>query len=106
RRPDFGVCVMYAVIRRYTGASALAIFDEVTHRQADVEALLRAVPGFAAYYVIRSGEIVSSITVCQDQAGTTESNRVAAEWIRSNVPAEAGTPPEITEGEVTIHFGA
>ena len=96
---------MYAVVRRYKGASAVAIFDEVTRRQADVEKLIRGVPGFAAYYVVRSGEIVSSITVCQDQAGTAESNRVAAEWIRANVPAEAGSPPEITEGEVTIHFG-
>jgi hypothetical protein len=97
--------VMYAVVRRYTGAPALVILDEVARRQADVEEVIRGVPGFVAYYLIRSGEIGASVTVCQDQAGTTESTRRAADWIRANVPAAAGTPPEVTEGEVMIHFG-
>jgi heme-degrading monooxygenase HmoA len=89
---------MYAVVRRYQGASQL--FEELAQRQAEVAQLLRDVPGFVDYYLFRSGDGGASVTVCADRAGTQESTRRAAEWIRQNVPAAAGTPPEITEGEV------
>jgi hypothetical protein len=74
-------------------------------RQADLEEVIRGVPGFVAYYLIHSGENGASFTVCQDQAGIAEANRRTVDWIRANVPTAAGTPPEVTEGEVTIHFG-
>ena len=38
-------------------------------------------------------------------AGTAESSRRAAEWVRQNVPNAASSPPEITEGEVLYNFG-
>ena len=93
---------MYAVIRRYQGS---AVMDAVASHQAEVEEVLRGVPGFVAYYAVRAGAGGATITVCQDQAGTTESTRRAAEWIRQNVPGAAGgTAPEVTEGEVFINF--
>jgi len=94
---------MYAVIRRYTGAAA--IFDELAQRQEEVQELLSAVPGFVTYYAIRSGDGGATITVCEDQAGTTESIRVAADWVRRRVPNAAGSPPQVTEGEVLVSFG-
>jgi hypothetical protein len=93
---------MYAVVRRYKGASAL--FDELARREQDVRSVISEVPGFTAYYLVRSGDGGASITICQDQAGTTESSKRAAEWIRQNVPAAAGQPPEITEGQVLYSF--
>jgi hypothetical protein len=45
----------------------------------------------------------ATITICEDQAGTEESVRRAAEWVRQNVQG-ADSPPEITEGEVGLHF--
>lgn len=93
---------MYVVLRRYADR---AVLDAVAARQADVEALLRGVPGFIAYYAVRTGAGGVTVTVCQDQAGTTESTRVAAEWVRQNVSA-AGSPPEVTEGETIINFSA
>jgi hypothetical protein len=93
---------MYAVIRRYQGN---VIMDAIAPRQAEVEALLRAVPGFVAYYAVRTGDGGATITVCQDQAGTAESTRRAGEWVRQNVPEAGGTgAPEVTEGEVFINF--
>ena len=93
---------MYAVVRRYQGASQL--FEELARpeRQADITQVLRGVPGFVDYYLIRSANGGASVTVCQDQAGTQESTRRAAAWVRENVPAAAGSPPEITEGEVLV----
>ena len=94
---------MYAVVRRYSGAAQL--IDELARRQADVEAVIRAVPGFVAYTLIRSGDGGgASITVCEDQAGVAESTRRAAAWVRENVPAAVGSPPEVTEGEVVYRF--
>jgi hypothetical protein len=75
-------------------------------KRADVEQLLRGVPGFRSYYAIRSGDSVATITVCDDKAGTDESIRVAADWVRQNLPAGAVNPPEITEGETYIQFSS
>jgi len=94
---------MYAVVRRYTGAAL--IFDELAQRQEEVQELLRAVPGFVTYYAIRSGDGGgATITVCEDQTGTTESVRVAADWVRRRVPNAVGSPPQVTEGEVVLTF--
>jgi hypothetical protein len=92
---------MHVVVRRYKDSK---LMDELVARRADVEALIRGVPGFEAYYLLKSTDGGASITVCQDKAGTVESTRVAADWIRQNLPAFAGAPPEVTEGETAIQF--
>ncbi len=94
---------MHVVIRRYRNAAQL--MDTLEQRRADVEQLIRGVPGFVAYYLVRSGDGGASISVYQDAAGTAESTRLAAEWIRQNAPQAAGTPPEVTEGTAVIQFG-
>ena len=53
---------MHAVVRRYRGASALN--DLLAQRSQDVEQLLRDVPGFVAYYAIRAGDELATVTVC------------------------------------------
>ena len=93
---------MYAVVRRYKGATAL--FDELARREQDVRGVIQGVPGFMAYYLVRSGDGGVTITVCQDQTGTAESTRRAADWVRQNVPAAASSPPEVVEGEVLFNF--
>jgi hypothetical protein len=95
---------MYAVIRRFRGPSQFV--DELVRRQADVKQLLTGVPGFMSYYFIRPSDGGgASITICQDQAGTTESTRATADWVRQNYPdAVASSPTEVTEGEVLFSF--
>ena len=66
--------------------------------------MIQGVPGFVAYYAIRSGADGMTITICQDQSGTTESTRRAADWVRQNVLAAISSPPEIIEGEVPLNF--
>jgi len=92
---------MYAVVRRYKTPKLIEIMEQ---RPADVEAVIRPVPGFVAYYVIKSGDGAATVTVCQDKAGTDASIQRAAEWIRQNAPDLAGSPPEVTEGEVIQQF--
>lgn len=93
---------MYAVVRRWTGASAL--IREMERKQDEVEEIISSVPGFVAYYAIRSGDGLASITVCADRAGTDESTRRAREWVQVNVPGVTLAPPEVTGGDVFIHF--
>jgi hypothetical protein len=94
---------MYAVVRRYTGTPEL--FDEVAKRQDEGQKLMRGIRGFVAYYAIRCSDGGATITVCDDQAGTTESARLAADWVRRRVPNAVGSPPQLIEGEVLFSFG-
>ena len=68
--------------------------------QGDPPEGFRDVPGFVDYYLLRAADGGASVTICQDQAGAQEPTRRAAAWVRENVPAAAGSPPEVTEGEV------
>ena len=94
---------MYAVVRRYSDASALA--DALVQHLDEVRGILTGVPGFKAYHALRTadGGLVT-MTVCEDQAGTQESSRRAAEWVRSNLSGISLAPPEITEGEAFLSF--
>ena len=94
---------MYAVVRRYSGAAALA--DAMARDRQGIEELLRGVPGFVAYYAVRAGDELATVTVCDDQAGTQESSRRAAEWVRQNLPGGAAAAPEVVEGEVFVQHG-
>ena len=94
---------MHAVVRRYSGASALG--EAMAARSQEVRDILTGVPGFVAYYAVRAGDNLATITVCDDQAGTRESSRRAAEWVKRNVPAAGAPTPEITEVEVFLDFG-
>lgn len=94
---------MYVVVRRYAGAQKL--IDVMVERQAEIKDLISSVPGFRAYYALNTGNGgVATITACDDQAGTSESSRRAAEWVRNNVSGVTIGPPEITEGETYITF--
>lgn len=95
---------MYAVVRNYAGPGAPQLFDELERRKADVEKLIRGVPGFVSYTLFRSSAGGVSVTVCQDKAGTDESIRIAAAWIRENVPNVAANPPTISEGQTILQL--
>jgi hypothetical protein len=92
---------MYVTLRWYAGAAALA--DAMSAKPGEVEKLIRGVPGFVAYYSMRDGDNVTSVTVCEDKAGTDESTRRAAAWVKENVKG-ALAAPRISEGKPFISF--
>ena len=93
---------MHVVVRRWRNAAALA--DALTSRSQEVEELIGGVPGFVAYYAVRNGAEVTTITVCNDRAGTEESTRLAGEWVKQHVSGSPPSAPEITEGETFLQF--
>ena len=95
---------MYVSVRRYAGSHP-GLFDEVASRRQDLEATMRQAPGFRAWYLVRTGAGMMTITLCDEQAGADESVRLAAGWIRDNMPQLAPNPPEVSNGEVTLQLG-
>ncbi len=95
---------MHAVVRSYTGSAKL--IDEMARRSDEVEQLIGSVGGFVAYHAVRSGDRLVTISICQDEEGTTETTRRAAEWVKTNVPPGAASAPQVTSGEAFINFTA
>jgi hypothetical protein len=95
---------MYAVVRRYTQADALG--TAMLDHQQEIQDLLSSVPGFVTYYAINEDGVLASVTVCEDKAGTDESTRRAAEWVRTNLAGTTIAPPEVTAGNVFLTFGS
>ena len=91
---------MYATVRSYSGGPELA--DALVGNEADVKSLVSEIDGFRAYYLVRTADGTVSISVYDDEAGANESNRVAADWIRENLPELGGSAPQVSAGEVVI----
>ena len=90
---------MYAVIRRYEGVTDPA----ETGRRVDegFVPLLRQVPGFVAYYWVDAGDgVMVSTSVFEDQAGTEESVKRAADFVRDNLASLLPNRPQVTAGQV------
>lgn len=95
---------MHAIIRSYSGSGARDLFGLLEDRKAELESLIRAVPGFVAYTLIRTDDGGASVTVCQDKAGTDESLRVARNWIAENAPDLNVDPPSVSEGPTVLQL--
>ena len=92
---------MHVVVRSYSEQGASALFDLLGQREEDVKALISGVPGFVSYAAFRSGDGGMTVTICQDKAGTDESSRRAAEWVRENVSTTVD-PPAVTQGSTVL----
>jgi hypothetical protein len=93
---------MYVVVRTWADAGALA--DAMVQKQQEVTDIIGGVPGFVAYYATRTGDTLTTVTVCNSQAGTQESTRLAGEWVRKNVSGASIGAPQVAEGETFIQF--
>ena len=95
---------MHAVVRTYSGAGAKALFDLLEKRKADVESVMRAVPGFVSYTLIRGENGGASVTVCKDKGGTDKSISAAKEWIQKNAANTGAPAPSVVDGTVVLHL--
>ena len=94
---------MHVVVRSYSGQGASELFDVMGQREEDVKELISGVPGFVSYAAFRTGDGVMTVTACQDKAGTDESSRRAAEFIKENVSVSVSAP-SVTEGDAMLQF--
>jgi heme-degrading monooxygenase HmoA len=94
---------MHVVIRSYSGQGASELFDALANREQDVKALVSTVPGFISYSALRTNGGGQTVTVAEDSAGTNESSRRAAEWVKENIDVSVDAPT-VTEGSTVLHF--
>jgi hypothetical protein len=87
-------------MRYYAGNNDLA--DQLAARGDEIRSVISDVPGFRAYYLVQLGDATVTITICDDEAGTAESTRIAGEWIRDNMPELQSSPPMVSGGPVTL----
>ena len=94
---------MYASVRRYKGVDP-GLFDEVERNRESLETTMRRAPGFRAWYLIRTGDGMTTVTLCDEQTGAEASVQLAAGWLRENMPTVAPNPPEVSNGEVVLQI--
>jgi hypothetical protein len=93
---------MHAVIRKYTNPSDVQ--TEARPKLQQLEQTMRQTPGFVAYYFLETDNGITTITITEDEAGTTESMSRAADWVQKNLDSRASLgSPEVTTGEVLIN---
>ena len=92
---------MHAVIRKYTAAPS--VVADAKSQLADLEQTMRKTPGFVAYYFIDTEDGVATVTVAEDEAGTTESMGRAASWAKQHMPNSTLGAPEVTKGQMLIN---
>ena len=95
---------MYVVVRSYSGQGASELFDLIEKSEKEIRELISGVPGFVTYAAFRSGDGGTTVTVCQDKAGTDESSNRAAGWIKDNASGTSVSPPQIIEGSTVLQF--
>jgi len=95
---------MHAVIRHYEHAAELIAL--MTERTDEVERVMSTARGFVQYHGIRNGNALTTVTICQDESGTEESTRLAAAWVRENLPEHVvkQLSPLMTAGDPFINF--
>ena len=92
---------MHAVIRKYTAPADVT--EEARPKLPHLEQTMRGTPGFVAYYFLETDNGITTITITEDEAGTTESMSRAADWVQQNLDSRASLgSPEVTTGEVLI----
>jgi hypothetical protein len=95
---------MYITIRRYqvTSSPTSAALEQF-RRQLQELFIPRAqqISGFRGYYVVKlENQEMLSISAFETKAGSDESNRKAAEFVRDNKLAIEFGKPEVIQGEV------
>lgn len=92
---------MYVSVRRYVTDPKSV--DEVVWRiREEFVPIISKAPGFLNYHVLDMGNgVLASISVFENKAGAEESDRLAANWVRT-LGSLLPNPPQITAGDVVV----
>ena len=91
---------MHAVVRKYTATPD--VLGEARPQLAELEQTMRGTPGFVAYYLLETDDGLATITITEDETGTSESMGRAAAWVKEHLPNSRLSAPEVTKGTALI----
>jgi hypothetical protein len=99
---------MYATMRRYdlgAGSRGMGAVKELTRRcEEELVPNLSNVEGFAAYYVVDTGNgVISSVSIFEHQAGAEKGNELVKQFFKERLQGLLQANPQVTEGEAVIH---
>jgi hypothetical protein len=92
---------VFASIRKYHGVEDA---DEASIRihANGLSDVLRSLPGFRGYYALDcGGGVAITISLYETREAAEASNRLAAEWVKTELDSLLTGPPEIVVGEMT-----
>lgn len=94
---------MYAAIRR--GKATPGSMDEIIRRVNEgALPIISSTPGFKAYYVVcGEDDMITVVSIFEDQATAEASNTRMLGWIKENVGPLLAGPPEAMAGKVVVH---
>jgi len=93
---------MYVTIRKYDGGGEFA--DRLLEHEQDIRDVISTINGFRAYYLLRTAEGPTTISVFEDEAGVEASTAAAADYITNNLLDVSPASPQVTSGEVALSF--
>jgi hypothetical protein len=97
---------MYGVVRSYSAESAKKLAALIEERKAEVEKVIRGVPGLISWGLMRTADGCTTFTLCKDKAGADQSATIARDWIKQNASGISAPAPTITEGPVSMRVTA
>ena len=88
---------MYATLRWYADPD---LAGKLKERGDEVTSVISGIPGFRAYYLIRSDAGTISVSVFDDESSANDSNQAAATWLSENMPGVSAS--NVAGGEVVL----
>lgn len=92
---------MYVSVRRYV-TDPKSVNEVMRRIREEFVPIISKAPGFLNYHVLDMGNgVLASISMFENKAGAEESNRLAANWVRT-LGSLLPNPPQITAGDVVV----
>ena len=92
---------MHASIRQYRSSDAVEVGRRANDGTTGFPPVVREIKGFQAWYLIDGGDgTLTTVTICDDEAGVNESVDKAREWVGDNAADLVEGSPNVTNGKV------
>jgi hypothetical protein len=92
---------MHASIRQYRSSDAAEVGRRANDQSSGFPPVAREIKGFQAWYLIDGGDgTLTTVTICDDEAGVNESVEKAREWVGANAADLVEGSPNVTNGRI------
>jgi hypothetical protein len=92
---------MYVTVRRYV-TDPKSVNEVIRRIAEEFVPIISKAPGFLDYHVLDAGKgVLASISRFENKAGAEESDRLAANWVKT-LGSLLPNPPQVTAGEVVV----